>query len=33
MKKISLLLVVLLAAGSASLYGQMMIGTEFTSLR
>ena len=30
MKKISLLLVVLLAAGSASLYGQMMIGTEFT---
>ena len=29
MKKISLLLVVLLAAGSASLYGQMMIGTEF----
>ena len=30
MKKISLLLVVLLAAGSASLYGQMGIGTEFT---
>ena len=30
MKKISLLIVVLLAAGSASLYGQMMIGTEFT---
>ena len=30
MKKISLLLVVLLAAGSASLYGQMMINQEFT---
>lgn len=30
MKKISLLLVVLLAAGSASLYGQMTIGTEYT---
>ena len=30
MKKISLLLVVLLAAGSASLYGQMMANTEFT---
>ena len=29
MKKISLLLVVLLAAGSAGLYGQMAIGTEF----
>ena len=29
MKKISLLLVVLLAAGSASLYGQMEIGTTF----
>ena len=29
MKKISLLLVVLLAAGSASLYGQMMVGSEF----
>lgn len=29
MKKISLLLVVLLAAGSASLYGQMAIGTNF----
>ena len=29
MKKISLLLVVLLAAGSASLYGQMAIGTDF----
>ena len=29
MKKISLLLVVLLAAGSASLYGQMMANTEF----
>ena len=30
MKKISLLLVVLLAAGSASLYGQMMVGTDFS---
>lgn len=30
MKKISLLLVVLLAAGSAGLYGQMAIGTEFS---
>ena len=29
MKKLSLLLVVLLAAGSASLYGQMAIGTNF----
>ena len=30
MKKLSLLLVVLLAAGSAGLYGQMAIGTNFT---
>ena len=30
MKKLSLLFVVLLAAGSASLYGQMAIGTNFT---
>ena len=30
MKKISLLLAVLLAAGSASLYGQMMVGTDFS---
>ena len=30
MKKLSLLLVVLLAAGSAGLYGQMQIGTTFT---
>ena len=30
MKKLSLLLVVLLAAGSAGLYGQMAIGTNFS---